>query len=276
MSILSNIKKGVANSGSNKGKVLYFKDGSKLRIRFLAEIEDGVEITQHDKFDDGINFFDQEIINGEAHELQEDDSVRHRTCYIWPVWDYDAKEVKIFIGYANKFSPLPALVGMYESYGTIMDRDYVISRSGSQLNTSYTVVPMDKVKFKNSKAKALSEKKILSILDKAFPAPGNELDVDDEDDKPAKKSSKKKGKKKKPEPEPEEDEDDEDEETGDYSDMSAKELYMECIERGIKAKKKKKAPYYIDLLEEYDEEQEDEDEDEDDWEDEDDDEEDDW
>jgi hypothetical protein len=274
MSILNNIKKGVANSGSNKGKVLYFKDGSKLRIRFLAEIEDGIEIGRHDKFDDGVDFFDQERINGEAHELEEADDVRHRKSYIWPVWDYDAKEVKLFIGYANNFSPLPALIGMYESYGTILDRDYVITRNGSQLNTSYTVVPMDKVKFKNSKAKALSEKKILAILDKAFPAPGAD-ELDDEDDTPKKKSSKKKGKKKKPEPEPEEDEDDD--ESEDYSEMSARELYMECIERGLKAKKKKKAAYYIELLEEDDAENDDEDEEqEDDWDEEDDDEEDDW
>lgn len=275
MSILSNIKQGVANSGSNKGKVLYFKDGGKVRIRFLAEIEDGVQISQHDKFDDGINFFDQEQINGEAHELQEDPDVRHRQAYVWPVWDYDAKEVKLFIGYANNFSPLPALIGMFESYGTIKDRDYVITRNGSQLNTSYTVVPMDKVKFKNKKAKPWPEKKILEILDKAFPAP----DADDEDDEaPKKKSNKNKKKKgkKKPDPEPEEDEDDD--EVEDYSEMSARELYMECIERGIEAKKKKKASYYIELLEEDDEEDEDEEDlEEDEWDEEDeDDEEDEW
>lgn len=236
MSILNKIKKGVANSGSNKGKLLYFKDGSKVRVRFLHEIEDGISITQHDKFDDGINFFDQEKINGERHELQDDETLRHREAYIWSVWDYDAKEVKLFVGFANNFSPLPALIGMYESYETIMDRDYVITRTGSQLQTSYTVVPMDKVKFKNSKAKPYSDKKVLSILDKAFPAPGTE----------------------------EEEPEDDDSEDNEYDEMTPRELYTECIERGLKAKKKQKKDYYVDMLIEDDVASEDEDE-EDDW-----------
>lgn len=256
MSILNRIKKGVANSGSNKGKVIYIKADSKIRIRFLQEIEDGIVITNHDHFDDGINFFDQEMIKGERHELQDDEGLRHREAYVWSVWDYDAKEVKLFIGYANNFNPLPALIGMYEAYGTIMDRDYVIQRNGTGTKTSYSVVPMDKVKFKNSKAKPYAEKKLLDILDKAFPAPGSKDDDEDEDENP-----KKKGKGRKPNEEgPEDDDGDEDE----YGEMSPKELYMECLERGLTAKKKQKKQYYIDILIADDQEDVEDDEDEDD------------
>ena len=62
------------------------------------------------------------------------------------------------------------------------------------------------------------------------------------------------------------------EEEKDYSDMTAKELYKLCKEREIDVEPRKKADYYIDLLEQDDEESDgwgDDDEDgEDEWEDE--------
>lgn len=82
------------------------------------------------------------------------------------------------------------------------------------------------------------------------------------------------GKSKKEEIEDDDDFDDdveEDDEDGvDYSSMTARQLLALCKERGIKAKVKQKAAYYIDLLETADEEAEDEDEeDDDDWDEED-------
>jgi hypothetical protein len=263
MSILSNIKKGVESSGSNKGKVIFIKDGAKVRVRFLSDVENGIEVMIHDHFDSGINALCLSHVDGECPYC-DNDSLRHRTAYAWPVWDYDAKEVKIFVGYANNFNPLPALIGMYEAYGTLTDRDYVISRNGKQTNTSYSVVPMDKVKFKNPKAKPYTEKKLLDILSKAYPV--NETDL----------TQNKNGKKKKPKIEDDEDFDNEEEESdeNDYTSMSPRDLYMECVERGLKGvKKKQKAKYYIDLLEkddksnsnDDDEWEEEEDEDENEW-----------
>lgn len=231
MSILKNIKQGVASSGSNKGKMVYLKPDSKTRIRFLQEIEDGLELRMHDSFDQGINSVCQKHFKKKC-ALCKDDSMRTRQGYIWSVWDYDAKEVKLFLGYANNFSPLPNLIAMYESYETIMDRDYILTRDGTGTNSRYGVVPMDKVKFKNSKAKPYPKPKMLEILNKAFPytdPEGTEDDDMDEDDVDTTV---------------EEDEVEENE----YEEMSAKELYMECIERDIKAKKKKDKDYYIDLL----------------------------
>lgn len=232
MSILNSIKKGVANSGSNKGKVLYLKADTKKRVRFLDDVEDGIEVTIHDSFDNGINALCLEHV-GKKCPYCGDNSIRTRKSYVFNVWDQDAKEVRLFMGYANNFSPLPSLVAMFESYGTLKDRDYVINREGSQTNTKYTVVPMDKAKFKNTKAKPYPEKKVIDILAKAFPVNDDvEDDSDGEDD---------------------------------YSEMSAKELFNECIDRDIDAAKGKKASYYIALLEEYDDaEDEDEDDDEED------------
>lgn len=252
MSILNKIKKGVENSGSNKSKVLYLKADSKVRVRFLKDVEDAIELTMHDSFNDGINAVCQKHF-GRDCPYCDDDRIRTREAFFWPVWEHDQKEVKIFHGMANNFNPLPNLIAMYESYGTLKDRDYVIQRDGKGTNTRYSVVPMDKAKFKNSKAKPFSDKKIMSILDKAFPV-DDEDKVDDVDDEDV------------------EVDDDNEAPEDEYEDMSPKELYAECLERGIKVKKKQKAKYYIDLLVEDDLEGDNED----DWDDDEDDDDGDW
>jgi hypothetical protein len=164
-----------------------------------------------------------------------------------------------------------------------MDRDYEITKNGTQTNTTFQVIPLDKSTFKNKAAKAYSDKKILAMVDKAFPV---DSDDDDDDDEPKKKSSKNKQQHtKRPaakkhsrdedededdEDEDEEDEEEEDESEGDYDDMTPQELYKECKSRGLKVKPKMKAKYYIQLLEKDDEDiaeddDDEEDEDEDEW-----------
>ena len=160
----------------------------------------------------------------------------------------------------NNCSPIPALMAMYENYGTLTDRDYVISVSGKQQNKTFSVVPMDKVKFRNEKAKPFAEKAILKMLDKAFPCEDAEDDDDDDyEEKPKKRPAKSSSKPKKRE-EPE-DEEDWDEDGNDYDSMTPQELFKECKKRKIEVVPKKPKKYYINLLEEYDKAQEDWDED---------------
>lgn len=270
MGLVDKIKADVKKSGQNKGKFIYFREGQKVRIRFLTDMDDGMEVTFHDSFEAGINVPCQELF-GRNCPYCDDESLRTRSQYIWSVYNYETKEVQLFMFPVNNCSPIPALMAMFENYGTITDRDYVISVSGKQQNKTFSVVPMDKVKFRNEKAKPFSEKAILKMLDKAFPCDETSDEDDDEDEKPVKKKASKK-----PEPEIEEDDYDEDEDWGDededkvdYSKMSPKELYKLCKERKIDVVPKKPAKYYINQLEEYDMAQEDwGDEDEDDWEDE--------
>lgn len=272
MSLVDKIKNQVKNSGANKGKLVYFKDGVKVRVRFLDDMDQGLAIAFHDSFAEGINVPCQQFMGRDCAYCENDD-LRTRDQFIWSVWDYEAKEVKLIMAPVNNCSPVPALVGMYDAYGTLTDRDYVITKNGKGTSTTYSVIPMDKVEFKNKKAKPFSEEKVLSIIDKAFPAEG----IEDEDEEIPKNKRNNKRKPKPAEDDDWEDEDNDDEEI-EYEDMTAKELYKLCNERDIEVKPKKKKAYYIDLLEEYDEEYEDEDEDEDDddWEDDEDDEEDEW
>lgn len=278
--LVDKIKGDVKKAGTNKSKFIYFREGVKQRVRFLVDMDDGIEIVFHDSFERNINVPCQEIFGRDCPYCEEE-GLRTRSMYAWPVYNYETKEVQIFMFAVNNCSPVPALMAMYETYGTICDRDYVISVSGRQQNKTYSVVPMDKVKFRNEKAKPLSEKTILKLVDKAYPCDDVEDDDDDEDERPAKRSKKAQAKptnkKRRPEPEPEDDEDEDDDydedikddDEPDYSDMTPIELYKECKKRGIDVAPKKPAKYYIKQLEEYDNAQDDwgddDDEDEDEW-----------
>ena len=276
MGLLNSMKSEIQKSGGSKGKILFIKDGSKKRIRFLCDAEEGMELTFHDSYSEGINALCLEEM-GKDCPYCERDELRTRKLYAWSVWDYDSKEVKVLLYAANNCTPIPNIIAMYEAYGTLLDRDFVISRTGSGQNTSYTVIPQDKAKFKNSKAVKMSKKELLKVVAKAFPVNPDDEDFEDEGKKKksSKKPPKKSGKKRDEdydddyEEEDKEDEDfdeEEDEEEEDYEDMSAKELFNLCKKRGLKVEKGKKKSYYIDILEDADDE-EDEEDDEDEWDD---------
>lgn len=252
MGLLDKMKADIQNVGGNKGKFFYVKDGEKRRIRFLQEIPDGIEVKFHDSFQDNINVPCQELF-GRKCRYCKDESLRTRNMYIWSVWDYEANEVKLLMYAANKFTPVPTLIAMYETYGTIMDRDYMIQVTGKQKDKVFTVLALDKEKFRNDKAKPMSESAILKTLDAAYPdgtADKKGSSDDDEDDFDKIMN----------EPEGE---------SGDkYSSMDAKALYKLCKERDIEVQPKKPAAYYANLLREHDRANDDwgEEEDEDEWE----------
>lgn len=261
--LIDKIKGDVKKSGTNKGKFTYFREGVKQRIRFLVDMDDGMEITFHDSYERGINVPCQELFGRDCPYCEEE-GLRTRSQYAWPVYNYEAKEVQVFMFPVNNCSPVPALMAMYENYGTITDRDYVISVSGKQQNKTYSVVPMDKVRFRNERAKPLSEKAILKLVDKAYPCDDAE---DDEDDRPVRSKKGSGSKSSKSKARRYDDDDDDDDYDGDdlddggddidYGDMTPVELFKLCKERGISVPPKKPAKFYIKQLEEYDQAQDD-------------------
>lgn len=258
---ISKIKSEIQKSGNSKGKFMFFKDGTKCRVRFLSDMEEGLEVKMHDSFALGVNVPCQEQYGREC-EYCEDENLRTRNMYAWSVYDYESKEVKILFFAVNQCSPIPSMASLYESYGTLCDRDYEIKQVGSQQNKTFSVIPLDKMKFRNTKVKALSDSAILKYIDKAYPADNSE-DLEEEDE-PKKKPNKTKTKTKaKSEPQDDDWEDDETNET-DYESMKPQELFKLCKERDIDCKPRKSKEYYIDLLEEADEEENN-----DDWEDDD-------
>lgn len=267
--LIGKIKSDVKRSGANKGKFLYVRDGMKVRVRFLQELDDGLEVIMHDSFDKGINVPCLEQY-GKDCPYCGDDELRTRSNYVWSVWDYDSNEVKLMMYPVNNCSPIPALLALNETYGTIMDRDYVISVHGKQQNKQFSVVPLDKVKFRNDKAKPIAEKTIWNVIAKAYPFDDDSSESDDEEDdykeeeaatkkasskaKPAKKAP---AKKQASEDNEEEDRWGDEGDENDYSNMSPKELYQECKSRNLECKVKMPKAYYINLLEEDDKANED-------------------
>jgi hypothetical protein len=274
MGLIDKIKNDVKKSGQNKGKFIYFREGVKVRVRFLTDMDDGIEVPFHDSFERSINVPCQEIF-GRSCSYCDDDTLRTRSQYIWSVWNYDLKEVQLFMFPVNNCSPIPALMSMYENYGTITDRDYILTVSGRQQNKTFAVVPMDKEKFRNEKAKPFSKSQILKMLDKAFPA-DDEGEDEDEDEKQEYKKKKTRIQENSDDDDYEDDDKKElpwnDKEKEDYSDKSPQDLYKLCKKRKIDAEIKKPAKYYINLLKEADKAEDDwgddEDESEDEWEDE--------
>ena len=262
MGLVDSIKRDAKKSGQNKSKFMYFREGTKTRIRFLTDMDDGMEVIFHDSFEKGINVPCQEIFDRDCNYC-EMEGLRTRSQYIWSVYDYEAKEVKLFMFAVNNCSPIPALMAMYENYGTLVDRDYIISVTGKAQNKAFTVIPMDKVKFRNEKAKPYSEKSILKMLDKAFPADDSEED-EEEYEKPVKKSKKKYD----TEDDYDEPDDDVEEDEEDYSSMTPIELYKKCKELKIDVQPRKSQKYYIKQLEDYEKAHDDWDDEEDEWEDE--------
>lgn len=274
MGLLDKIKADAQKSGGSKSKFFYVKDGDKRRIRFLQDMDDGVEVTFHDSYEANINIPCREVF-GKSCPYCEEEGLRTRIQYAWSIWDYDANEVKVFMFPMNNCTPIGQVAAMYETYGTLLDRDFVVQRTGKQQNTSYTIIPMDKNKFRNEKAKPFSKKAFLELLDKAYP----DEHADMYEDEPSKKM-KPKSKKAKDEDEDEEDvkelpwggsDTDDEEDENDYSGKSPKELYKLCKERNIEALPKKNEKYYINLLVEDDKahdewEDDDDEEDDDEWE----------
>ena len=269
MGLLEKIKEDAKKSGQNKGKFFYVREGEKKRVRFLQDMQDGFEVTMHDSFDKGINVPCKEMY-GKSCPYCGEEGIRTRSQYAWTVWDYDANETKMLMYAMNNCTPVATIASMYETYGTLTDRDYVISKTGKQQNTQYTVIPMDKNKFRNEKAKPYSKSAFLKMLLKAFPDDNAD---DDEDEEEVVETSKKKSK-------DDEDHDElpwvtpgekKDDEESEYDDMTPKELYKLCKERNLEAEPKKPAAFYINLLKEDDKAHEDWDdnasEDEDEWDD---------
>src|SRR5690606_32114553 len=162
-SVIALMKKRIKRTGEGKQDLFYVKADAKRRIRFLKDAEDALKIVIHDKYGEYntpcLEYF------GKSCPYCDRDDGRTRDNFAWPVYDYEDKRQKLFIYKANENTPIPHIIAMYETYGTILDRDYVVQRNGSGLDTSYTLIPMEKGKFKlEKKVKPWTKEEIFKSL----------------------------------------------------------------------------------------------------------------
>jgi hypothetical protein len=177
MSMLDKIKKKISDASKTVTDEFYVGQDKKARVRFLTDLEDAMEVLWHDKFEDSINVPCLKHYKLDCPYCKASDKkIRTRQVFAWTIYNYELDKVQIFKFPANNFTPVPSLVAMYESYGTLLDRDYVISRTGTGFEISYHVVPMDKTKFKKS-VKPFSKEQIMKKWRKKY----NVDDVEDVD-----------------------------------------------------------------------------------------------
>lgn len=186
------MKQKIAQSGGSRSKVMYFKADTAKRIRFLQELDTGEEFLFHSDFNDKIYELCKDPEDHEDCPLCQK-GVTLKSEYCWSVWDYDANEVRIFKSRVTSQSAAPALISMYDEFGTIMDRDYKIKKVGAGQSSSFTVLPLEKEKFR-IKAKPFSHTEMLDILTKAYTS--DQMESEPEEEEISKKSKKSKKAKK--------------------------------------------------------------------------------
>lgn len=62
-------------------------------------------------------------------------------------------------GYKNFFSVLD---GYHSIYGTVLDRDYIVKRSGAELDTMYSIIPLDPITMSDGRRFDLRESDMLA------------------------------------------------------------------------------------------------------------------
>lgn len=190
-SLIRVMKDQINTAGKARADVFYVKKDNKTRVRFLTEMTDGVQILFHEKWKEFghpcLKYYNKICPNCGNSESKDNQ------YFAFTVWNYENKKRELFIYKANNYSPMPHLVSMYEEYDTICDRDYVISRLGSESKTAYTVMPLDRKPFKGDEIE-FTEKEIFKLALKAYPCEEAHAE-DDEDDEPAPKKSASKNKK---------------------------------------------------------------------------------
>jgi hypothetical protein len=197
MSLVDRIRTESKRQGTAKGEIFFVKANEASRVRFLIDIEQGLEIEFYNEFG-GLRIpspalwdYPTEILDERADD--NDDKLKREIHYGWPIWNYDRERVQLLHGKPNQWSPVMQLLSAYEEYGSIVDRDFNIRRQGEGLETSYSLFPGDKKPFKVRKAKKPTKAAMLEILWKAYGVEGElaklgisnedpDEDYDDDDD----------------------------------------------------------------------------------------------
>lgn len=168
MGILDKIKNEAAQVGGARGNFFFVKDGDKARVRFLQDIDDGLEIVFHDSYKMNINVPCQRVF-GRSCSYCDSQELRTRSMYAWSIYNYDFDDVQILMYAVNQCTPIGQLIAIYEQYSTITDRDFVISCTGKHQNKAFSVLPLDKMAFRNAKIHPFSREAMLKYIDEAYP-----------------------------------------------------------------------------------------------------------
>lgn len=151
LSVINSIKKDIDKSSKGFKNLFILGTDNKARVRFLSDLGKAIVVPEHDKFGEmyptpclAKNF-------DKVCKYCEKEGIRLRDTFVWTIWDYEAKEKKILKAPATRQSVVPHLCSAFETYGTLLTRDFVISKRGKRQNTTYSVMALDKEEFKKKK-----------------------------------------------------------------------------------------------------------------------------
>lgn len=188
---LERLKQQIAQSGQSKKGFWFVKAGQKRRIRFIkggkdqpgTDLETGITIPWHSKWEGNRSTVDTPCLEayGKGCPFCGVEDVRLRDRFAWSIYDYETKERQVFLFFANRNSPIPHLASCYEEYGTIVDRDMVIQKTGEGTDGVFTILPGTPSKFRIEGIKPFSKKQILEMVWKAY-GQGKLEDYDEEDE----------------------------------------------------------------------------------------------
>jgi DNA polymerase len=157
-SIVARIKKNMeaARAGMRFENLPYFKEGDKKRYRFLSDMEPHdefkgpIEMDGHTKWgDDGLWWTPCEKYEGKEcqycliveREGTGRDKIKTFPYYAFTIRDLDEKKNFIFAFQAGGASPIPAMIEMYEQYGTLLDRAYTVKLAKVGNRRLWTLIP---------------------------------------------------------------------------------------------------------------------------------------
>jgi hypothetical protein len=149
----------IATGGS--AEVLELKPGASVRVRFLHEVNEGIEFLTH-KPEAGrtracLRLFDREC----PHHRDGDYEDEVRVAY--SVWVYGIEERRAALVIARPWS-LQKLFDADDACGTIRDRDFTFRR-----HKQIDIVPADKpTKFDCPQGQPFSRKRMLEIIARYF------------------------------------------------------------------------------------------------------------
>lgn len=170
-----------SNNGAFKNFFKIKESGAKVRVRFLQNFEECTQIVFHDKW----NGFNHPCLEqyGKTCPNCNNPEARTNTLYCWNIYNYESKQVELFLYKANKATPIFSLMSLYEVIGDITQQDIVVQRNGTGTSTTYQCTAVPKTTKFDKQVKIFSEKKILALCLEAFNKVTDEGDeADDEEE----------------------------------------------------------------------------------------------
>ncbi|MFE9742931.1 hypothetical protein [Streptomyces sp. NPDC006477] len=199
---LGDLRKSLKRSGGGASGKIGFIPEDPITCRFLSEPETWIGYHEHYNGPNADPRYSP-CVDGECclpENLYQGNKPTFR--YLANAYNVDQSKVQAL---KMPKSLVEQLVKFYEKYGTILDRDYELSRSGSGMDTSYSAVPDDKSPIKISRFR--KDMVDLEQLLEDWASEQEEEDDDEEEVSPRRR--------RRPEPEDDDDYDDDEEDDDD-------------------------------------------------------------